>query len=144
MAYFTAIEEVLGYIETLLSNDSTLSEFKHVGMADDELLLEYPALIIAGEPVITEIHATHQFQNNFRVALFIYHAQMTEDRTVRTKNDLILASKVRDVLHSDPKLGGGVVFGFVDAVIPGTIRRPGNVFAIGTRMSWQAKALEAF
>ena len=145
MPYFTAIEEVMDYMKnTLLVPTGTLSELKHVGFADDELFMDYPALIIAGEPVNTEIHGTHQFKNYFRISLFIYHAVMSEDRTTRTRNDLILASKVKDRFATDRKLGGGVIFGFVESVLPGTIRRPGNVFAVGTRMSWKGEALEAF
>jgi len=145
MPYFTAIEEVMDYMKnTLLVPTGTLSELQHVGFADDELFMEYPALIIAGEPVNTEIHATHQFKNFFRVSLFIYHAVMSEDRTTRTRNDLILATKVKDRFSGDRKLGGGVIFGFIESVVPGTIRRPGNVFAVGTRMQWRGEALEAF
>jgi hypothetical protein len=145
MPYFTAIEEVLDYMkDNVLQPTGTLAELKHVGFADDELFFEYPALVIAGEPVRTEIHATHQFKNYFGVSLFIYHGQINENRTVRTRNDLILATKVKARLATDRKLGGGVIFGWIDQVIPGTIRRPGNVFAIGTRMSWRGEALEAF
>lgn len=144
MAYFTAIEEVLAYQKTLLSNAATLSEFKHVGHADDEMFFAYPALVISAEPTVTELHATHQFKNYFRTAIFIYHGEMTDDRSVRTKDDIALATKVRTVLHSDFQMGGGVIFGFVDNIVPGTIRRPGNVFAIGTRLSWRGEAKEAF
>lgn len=144
MPYFTAIEEVLAYQKTLLSNASTLSAFKHIGHADDEMFFDYPALVIAAEPVQTEIHATHQFQNFFRTAIYIYHAEIKDDRSTRTVDDLLLVTAVKDVLHSDFNMGGGVVFGFVDSVVPGTIRRPGNIFAIGSRLSWQGKALEMF
>ena len=145
MAYFTAIEEVLDYMKnTVLVPTGTLAELKHVGYADDEIFFAYPALVIAGEPVNTEIHGTHQFKNYFRVSLFIYHAQMKEDRTTRTRNDLLLATKVKNRFSTNRTLGTGVVFGFVDSVVPGTIRRPGNIFAVGTRMTWKGEALEAF
>src|SRR5687767_7340130 len=145
MAYFTAIEEVLEYMkDNVLQPTGTLAELKHIGYADDEMFFDYPALVISAEPVRTEIHGTHQFKNYFGVSLFIYHAQMNENRTVRTANDLALATKVKERIATNRTLGGGVIFGWIDSVIPGTIRRPNNAFAIGTRMSWRGEALEAF
>jgi hypothetical protein len=144
MAYFTAIEEVLEYMKPLLDNAASLSELQHVGFADDEMVFDYPAVVLVGEPTATELHGTHSFKNYFRVGIFVYHALVTETRDARTITDLELCTKIKAVLASDRTLGGGVVFGWVDSILPGTIRRPGNVFAIGSRLSWRGEALEAF
>jgi hypothetical protein len=144
MPYFTAIEQVLNYMKPMLDNAPTLSELQHVGFADDEMVFDYPAVILTGEPTTTEIHATHQFLNSFRIGIFVYHALASETRDVRTMEDIELCTKIRAVLHADSQLGGGVVFGFVESIVPGTIRRPNNVFAIGSRLSWRGDGIEAF
>lgn len=144
MAYFTAIEQVLDYQKNMLETAPSLSELKHIGFADDEMVFEYPAVILTGEPVVTELHATRQFKNWFRIGIFVYHAQMSETRSVRTREDLLLVTAIKAVLHSDPKLGGGVIFGWVENIVPGTIRRPGNLFAIGSRLTWRGEALESY
>jgi hypothetical protein len=144
MPYFTAIEEVLDALKNIISTHPTLTELKHVGLADDEIFFEYPAVAITGEGVITDLHATHQFKNFFRSAIYVYHAQMNENRTTRTRNDLVLCSKIKAALATNRTLSGGVIFGFIDSQVPGQIARPNNVVAIGTRMTWRGEALEAF
>jgi len=74
----------------------------------------------------------------------VYHANMDDERSVRTKKDLELCTKIKTVLAADRTLTGKVVFGYITSIIPGTIRRPGNVVAIGSRLTWYAEALEPF
>ena len=147
---FNTPEEVLDYLHDLITFHAEPLGIRFVGYGEERLIPEYPAVLVAAGTVAREIHATHTFQLTFMIELWIYHAKLSESHRIRTRQDLELVTRVREVLHDNltcPKLedeSRQVIFSFVNAEDPAFIRRPRNEAVIGTRMEWVATSQERF
>jgi len=74
----------------------------------------------------------------------VYHARLTDSHKVRTKNDLLLVTAIRTLLHSDFRLGGNIIFGYVDSENPGVLASPKNDAVVGSRMTWTGENVVPF
>jgi hypothetical protein len=144
---YVAPEEVLDHVYNLMVTNKTPLGLGFVGYADEELLPEYPAVVVSAEPLARDIHATHQFLVRFNLSLWVYHAKLTDSHKVRSKSDLLLVTAIRNVVHSDFTLGGNIVFGHVDSENPGILVGPrgrrGDA-VVGTRMTWTGQGRVPF
>ena len=144
MPYFTEPEQVLDYVYNLLNTNKVSIGLKYVGYADERLLREYPACVVSfNVPVLREPHATRTFSLRFVTQLEVYHARMTASHRTRTKEDMQLAARIRNKLHEDYKLGGGVIFGYVLSETPGVIADAKGQANIATMLAWTGESRAA-
>ena len=141
---FTDVKECMDFMETLLQGEADDLGLKYVGYGDERLLPGYPAVVIQGEDTNRTLHATQKFLLTFRVSLWVYHAKLTVQHRVRTAEDMALAFAIRDLLHEDKKFGMQLIFSYVEAEIPGVIRRGKNDAIVGTRLAWMGTSLVGF
>lgn len=137
-------EQVLDYLYNLLVANKVALELGFVGYAEEKLIPKYPAVQVSAEPLIREIHGTHQFRNTYNMSFWVYHAKLTDSHKVRTKNDLLTVTAIRALLHNNLTLGGNIIFGFVDSENPGVLASPKNDPVVGTRMTWTGSAVVPF
>lgn len=144
MSYFEAPEEVLNFIADLLDTKRGELGLKYVAYGDEDKIPRYPAVKVAAGPLSRDFHATHTFQNTFSVELLVYHGNLNATHAQRSKNDLELASAIRELLHSNMTLSGGVIQGWIVSEGPATIARRQGPSIVGTRMVWQGIAQQSF
>ena len=141
MAYFTEPEQLLDHIYNLLNNNKAALGIKFVGYADERLLPHYPAVVVSyNAPVQRSLHTTGTFRLEFIAQVEVYHARMTESHRTRTKEDMQLAALIRNKLHEDYKLGGGVIFGHVLSERPGTIADAKGQANVATLLIWSGES----
>lgn len=133
---YTTPEEVLDGVYNLLVTNQVALGLGFIGYAEERLLPKYPAVQVSAEPLIRQLHATHQFLVTFNLSLWVYHAKLTDSHKVRTKNDLLTVTAIRNLLHSNFTLGGNIIFGYVDSENPGVLASQKNDPVVGTRMTW--------
>lgn len=113
---------------------------RYVARFDENLLPQYPAVLLNMEnPLNRELHATRQFLVNFNIDLWIFHAEMTVGKAVRSREDVLLATEIRKLLHADFTLGGHIVFGHVAMEAPGRVARVVGskvTTVVATRLLW--------
>jgi hypothetical protein len=146
---FNTPEETMDYLHDLLSFHAEMLGIRFVGYGEERLIPEYPAVLIGAGTLNREVHATHTFQLTLMLELFIYHAKLSESHHTRTREDLKLVTRVREVLHDNlvcPDDSGTkqVIFSYVNAEDPVFIRRPRNEAVVGSRMEWLATTQERF
>lgn len=145
MPFFTEPEEALDYIYNLLDDNKGALGLATVGYGDETLLPEYPAAVVSfNSPVERVIHAVRQFRLDWQIQLVVYHARLTADHKTRTREDMQLAAAIRDKLHEDKTLGGGVIFGFVASERPGIMADDRGQANIATMLVWTAESREIF
>jgi len=141
MPYFTEPEELLDHIYTLIDSNKGTLGIKFVGYADERLLPHYPAVVVSyNVPITRSLHTTRTYKLEFIVQLEVYHARMTASHRTRTKEDMQLAAGIRNKLHEDYTLGGGVIFGHVLSERPGTIADAKGVANVATMLIWNGES----
>jgi hypothetical protein len=144
MPYFTEPEQALDHIYNLLNTNKVALGLKYVGYADERLLREYPAVVVSyNVPVVRDLHATRTFNLQFIIQLECYHARLTASHRTRTKEDMQLAARIRNKLHEDYKLGGGVIFGYVLSERPGVIADAKGQANVATMLIWSGDSRAA-
>ena len=141
---YSTPEEVIDHFYNLLVANQTALGLGFVGYAEERLVPKYPAVQVSAEPLTRELHGTHQFKVDFNLSFWVYHAKLTESHRVRTKNDLLKVTEIRNLLHSDFTLGGMIIFGFVDSENPGVLAQARGDASVGTRMTWTGTNLVTF
>src|SRR5574338_549580 len=145
MPYFTEPDEALDAIYDKINNARNELGLGYVGYADERLLPRYPACVVSfNAPVDRTIHALHQFRLNWSIQIIIYHARLSASHKVRSREDMQLAAAVRNKLHSDFTLGGGVIFGFVASERPGILADDKGNANIATALVWTAESRAIF
>lgn len=144
MPYFTEPEECLDAIYNLINSNRAALGVKFVGYADETLLPKYPAVVVSyNVPVERELGPTQTFSLNWQVSLTIYHARLSASHRTRTKEDMQIAAAIREKLHEDYKLGGGVIFGYVTNERPGLAADDRGQANIATMLIWEGQSRAA-
>jgi hypothetical protein len=138
---FYDIIQILDYLHDRIDNAKTELGLKYITYGDENLLPEYPACIVTAErPVSTTLHATRQFRREFFCDLWVFHAQLSVGRRVRTRQDIELARRLEVFLNNDMTCGGHLVQCWVESmqpiVIGRTARSQKSDAIIGTRLLW--------
>lgn len=145
MAYITTPEEMLDTLKATLDANRVAIGLNFIGYGDEaQLVAGYPAAIVSSGAVQREIATTSQFGIFLNAIVWVYHALLTEDHATRTKNDLLMATAIRELFHADLTLGGKVIVGFFDSELPGQINRAAGDSVIATRMSYIATTRKVF
>lgn len=122
-----------------------------VGGYDEKIVPSYPAVVVLPGGKSKTLHATHTFQVDSTLHLYVYHANLNLRKRERSKADLQLVSKIETELETDfrwltetgePR----IIFGYVSAEEPGILQpRPNKSEAvISTRLTWVATSQRRF
>ena len=130
------------YLYDLFDDNRATLGLRYIARHEEDLIPQYPAMLLQTDRTITEQHATGQFLKNFHIDLWIFHADLAVGQAARSRKDIELATNVRRLLHAHYTLDGHIIFGFVDGEIPGITNRlvaGGIVTVVTTRLTWQGQ-----
>jgi hypothetical protein len=130
------------YLVNLLDDNKAGLGIKYIAQHDEELIPEYPCVLVQTDNTLRERHATRQFMVVFLIDLWVFHAQLTDSVAVRSKKDIELATAVRKLLHSKMTLDGHLIDSFVSSENSGISARivGGSLSTIvTTRLTWQGQ-----
>jgi hypothetical protein len=132
----SSLVDVTDAIVTLLKGPTAASlGLKDVWYGDDDLIPNTPAINVTGNNKNTELAGTgHLVYTNHTVYLTVFHSRLDAPQVTRRESDL-LAEEVEALLHSDPTLGGLIIFGYVSALETGVASR-GQVIMRSSRLTW--------
>jgi len=139
--YYDIDDVTQDIVNRLDANKVTLG-LANVVYGDERLVKEFPAILVEPGIVDRVIHGTQQWELQFHVVLWIYHAKLTIGRSQRLKEDIQLSNGVVTYLHEDKSLNGNIIFGFVEQEAPGVIARGPTNSVIGTRLSWYGRVVQ--
>lgn len=118
------------YLLDLLDDHKAELGIKYIAQNDEQLLPEYPALLLSAENTLRELHATRQHRVVWFIDLWVFHAELTQRKAVRSRQDIEMATSIRKLIHSKRDMDGHIVHGFVASEEPGISAR-----AVGRRVS---------
>ena len=128
------------YVVSLLDDNKASLGLRYIAQNDEELLPQYPAVLIQADNTERDHHATRQFLVTFHLELWVFHNDLTVGKAVRSREDIELATAIRKLIHTKFTLDGHIVFGFVDGEFPGISARVINdavTTIVTTRMTWR-------
>ncbi len=117
---------------------------KRILKLEEDLVPEYPAILVnmEGSPLNRAYHATQMFLVTFHLDIWIFHAQLTVGKAVRSRKDIQLATEVRKLIHTRRDMDGHIIDGFVDGEYPGRATRMFGRKAttiVTTRLTWRGE-----
>lgn len=130
------------FIYDLINDNKATLGLRYIAQHDEELIPQYPAVLLQTDRTSTQQHATGQFRKEFHLDLWVFHAQLTMGKAERSRKDIELATAIRKLLHSNYTLDGHIIFGFVNGENPGITARVigGNVSTIvTTHLTWMGE-----
>jgi hypothetical protein len=134
--------QVFDHIVKLIDDNKATLGLRYIAQLDEDLIPEYPAVLINMEGAIQRtLHATQMFRIAFGVDLWVFHAQLSASKAVRSRKDIELATEIRKLMHRDnnKSLDGHIVQGWVTGEYPGrTTRVVGDKAStiVTTRLTW--------
>lgn len=142
-------DQVLDWFKDSLKGELVLG-LAYVDYGDvDDLIPDYPAVILTNAPRTRVIHSTHQFQVSFLIDLWVLHANLDVGYSQRKKEDIQLCNKIQDFiddnmnLPTNENLEGNIVAGWIESESPGVLNRRGNPI-IATRLRWTGISMQPF
>jgi hypothetical protein len=146
MAYFTDIDQVGTYLETLLKAhmNTFTPPVKNVEFARDSSTLGWPCItILAGVLRRTPLATGLQVDLAFNMAIYVMHAPLGMGLEARSYEDLKLAAQVRNLLHANtrlPDVGGNpqVVQSWIGDESPRTLATRKAPQVVSTQLLWYA------
>jgi hypothetical protein len=139
--YYDILQPFDFIVDLLNDNKATLG-LRYIAQHDEELIPQYPCVLVQTDRTDTSQHATGQFAKIFNIDLWVFHAELTVGRATRSRMDIELATAVRRLLHSNYTLNGHIIFGFVNGENPGLTARiigPGVTTIVTTRLTWMGE-----
>jgi hypothetical protein len=135
--------EIFDYLYKLIDDNKGTLGIKYVAQLDEELLPQYPAVLITLEgPTQREQHATRMFRVEWHCDLWVFHAELTVGKAIRSRQDVELATRVRKLVHTKFTFDDHIIFGFIDGEFPGrALRRIGakQTTIVATRLTWMGE-----
>lgn len=132
---------------------------RYIATQEEGLIPEYPAIQIASEPLIRDVHGTYTFENTFVFVLWVYHANLEVGHARRTIEDMQLASSIVQFMHRPdvrvlrddaavqglPGTGNDrLIFSYISLETPGMVLPENGPGVIVTRLLWIATTQERF
>lgn len=108
---------------------------KDIYYGDEPKYPRYPSVAVEAGPHLSPLTQTGlQMQHEFTIYILIIHAPITDQQTAKKDTDQ-RAEAVRDILHTDRRLGGLVIHGHVGEIEPGFVTRGGEKL-VASRLTW--------
>lgn len=139
---FYDILQPFDFIVKLLRDNQATLGIKHIAENQEQLLPEYPAILVQADHTHRENHATRQFYVRHHIDVWVFHADLTVSQATRSRKDIELATAVRKLLHSKIDLDGHIVQGHVGSEDPGFAARVIEnqaSFCVVTRLAWEGE-----
>jgi hypothetical protein len=136
--YYDILQPFDFIVDLLNDNKATLG-LRYIAQHDEELIPQYPAVLVQTDRTDTQQHATGQFLKQFYLDLWVFHAELTVGRATRSRMDIELATAIRRLLHSNYTQNGHIIFGFINGENPGITARiigPSLATIVTTRLTW--------
>lgn len=130
------------YMVDLLEDNKAALGLRYVAQNDDDLLPEYPAVLVQADNTEREKHATQLYRVVFHMDIWIFHADLAVSAATRSRQDIELATNVRKLIHSKSSMDGHLIDSFIDGEFPGIAGRViGGVGTLitATRLTWQGQ-----
>lgn len=130
------------YMVKLLDDNKAALGIRYIAENEERLRPVYPAMLVSYENTERELHATQTFLVTFHMELYIFHAELTVKKAIRSRQDIEMATAVRKLIHTDRTMNGHIIHGFIDGEFPGISARvvAGRTSTIvTTRMTWQGE-----
>ena len=143
-ARITRPEELVEVMADLI--ELGIPEFKYISKYDEDLTPDYPCCQIQPGDTSRDFHGTHTLNIFLRAFIFVMHDKLTQSKRVRTEEDLLLATKVVQLLDADVTLGGKVIDGIVESEVPTALpprTRKGDI-VVSTRIGWVGRTQSRF
>lgn len=137
-------EELIEVLTDLI--ELGIPEFKFISKYDEDLIPDYPCCQIQPADLSRNFHGTHTLEIFLRAYIFVMHDKLSQSKRVRTEEDLILATKVVQLLDTDITLGGKVIDGIVESEVPTALppRTTKGDIVVSTRISWIGRSQVRF
>jgi hypothetical protein len=138
-------EELIDKVKEFIEISNHELGFEYITFGDGVLIPKYPACVIIYDGINRNIHGTHYFLTGLSIEIVIMHADLTANRQERNREDLIMATKVVQLLHGkgltlmDPRIHKS----FVTTEEPALVSTD-NITAIGPALPVIAEVREAF
>jgi hypothetical protein len=128
------------YIVNLLDDHKATLGLRYIAQNDEQLIPEYPAVLVQADNTIRELHATRQYYVRWDIDLWVFHAELTLSQAVRSRKDIELATDIRKLLHSKSTMDGHIIFGYVVNELPGVAANvTTNTGLVTTRVTWRGE-----
>lgn len=136
--YYDILQPFDAIVQKLDDNKAQLG-LRYIAENDENLLPQYPAVLVQTDRTVRTRHATRQFMVEWHLDIWVFHNQLSVSAATRSREDIELATAIRKLLHADMELGGHIIDSFVDGEFPGVSARVigANVTTIvTTRLTW--------
>lgn len=132
------------YMVNFLDDNKATLGIKKIIQLDEELINEYPAILInmEGSPMLRQYHATQMFLVRFHLDIWIFHGKLTVRKAIRSRQDIEMATAVRKLIHTKRDMDGHIIDGFIDGEYPGRATRVIGQKAstiVTTRLTWRGE-----
>lgn len=130
------------YLYELLDNSKATLGLRYVARHDEDLIPEYPAVLLQTDRTSTIQHATGMFRKEFHIDLWVFHAELSSGKATRSRKDIELATEIRKLIHSKYTMDEHIIFGWIDGEFPGVSARllgTGITTVLTTRLTWQGE-----
>jgi len=130
------------YLVDLLDDNKATLGLAYIAKHDEDLIPQYPAVLVQTDNTVREYHATRQYRVRFHIDLWVFHADMTSGVATRSRKDIELATAIRKLIHTKSDMDGHIIQSFVDGEFPGVTARiiGGNSsIIVTTRLTWQGQ-----
>lgn len=130
------------FLYKLIDDNRATLGLRYIARHDEDLIPQYPAILIQTDRTDTGQHATGQFLKQFNIDLWVFHAELSVGRATRSRKDIELATAVRKLIHGNYTLDGHIVFGFINGEFPGiSARILGSALTsvLTTRLTWMGE-----
>lgn len=130
------------HLYNLLDDNRAILGLRYIARHDEELIPEFPAILIQSDRTIRELHATHIFRVEFHIDIWVFHAQLSDSVAVRSRKDIELATAIRKLVHVNRTMEDHIIFGFIDGEFPGISGRiigDRMTTIVTTRLTWMGE-----
>lgn len=144
----TRPEELVEHFADLIQG--SLLPFAYVAKYDENLIPEYPAVLIQPGVFSKEVEGLYSFLYDLRAIIYVLHAKMTVSKQRRSLEDLQLATALVELLEADMTLGqyqdldtleyhNRIIFGYVEQELAAALppRTEKSDAVVGTRLTWR-------
>lgn len=142
MQDFYDIIQPFDYMVDLFEQNKQNYGIKYIAENDEDLIPEYPAILVQASNLEREHHATQMFRVVFFLEVWILHAELSVGKAVRSRKDIELATDIRKLIHSKRTMDGHIIDSYVSGEFAGIAARVvGSVSStiVTTRLTWEGQ-----
>ena len=144
MAYLTSLDDVTQEVYNRVVGAQGSLGLRAVYYADNNFAPLFPNAVVAHGRKGKERHTTgNRFLHTFSVFVYVLHADMTLNKAMRTKADMVLAERVATAVEGgDFSLGSKVVDCYTESIEPAMLpgRATGKV-VVSSRITIYASSV---